>query len=132
MTGMRITQDQIDLYKKSHVYAQHKIHAQEINFFCKRIKVYSNFGRSRDIVVGIATGYGLDDRGVGVRVPVGSRIFSSSRRPDRIWSPSNLLSNGSFPGEKRRRRKSHHSPPPRAQVKKIWIYTSTSPYAFIA
>jgi hypothetical protein len=30
---------------------------------------------SRDSVVGIATGYGLDDRGVGVRVPVGSRIF---------------------------------------------------------
>jgi hypothetical protein len=25
---------------------------------------------------GIATGYGLDDRGVGVRVPVGSRIFT--------------------------------------------------------
>jgi hypothetical protein len=27
---------------------------------------------SRDSSVGIATGYGLDDRGVGVRVPVGS------------------------------------------------------------
>jgi hypothetical protein len=37
--------------------------------------------RSRDSVVGIATGYGLDDRGVGVRVPVGSRIFSTSSRP---------------------------------------------------
>jgi hypothetical protein len=30
-----------------------------------------------DSAVGIATGYGLDGRGVGVRVPVGSRIFSS-------------------------------------------------------
>jgi hypothetical protein len=30
------------------------------------------------------TGYGLDDRGVGVRVPVGSRIFSSPRRSDRF------------------------------------------------
>jgi hypothetical protein len=30
--------------------------------------------KSRDNVVGIATGYGLDDLGVGVRVPVGSRI----------------------------------------------------------
>jgi hypothetical protein len=29
---------------------------------------------SWDSVVGIATGYGLDDRGVGVRVPVRSRI----------------------------------------------------------
>jgi hypothetical protein len=46
--------------------------------------------RSRDSSVGIATGYGMDDRGVGVRVPVWSRIFSSPRRPDR---PS-FLSNG--------------------------------------
>jgi hypothetical protein len=29
--------------------------------------------------IGTATGYGLDDRGVGVRVPVGPRIFSSPR-----------------------------------------------------
>jgi hypothetical protein len=40
--------------------------------------------RSRDSVVGIATTYGLDDRVVGVRVPVGSRIFSSPNRPDRL------------------------------------------------
>jgi hypothetical protein len=33
--------------------------------------------KSRDRAVGIATVYGLDDRGVGLRVPVGSRIFSS-------------------------------------------------------
>jgi hypothetical protein len=33
--------------------------------------------RSRDSSVGIATGYKLDGRGIGVRVPVGSRIFSS-------------------------------------------------------
>jgi hypothetical protein len=31
--------------------------------------------------VGIAAGYGLEDRGVGVRVPVGARFFSP-RRPD--------------------------------------------------
>jgi hypothetical protein len=49
---------------------------------------------SQDSVVGIATAYGLDDRGVGVRVPVGVRIFSSSRRPDRLWGPPSLLSNG--------------------------------------
>jgi hypothetical protein len=40
--------------------------------------------RSRDSVVGIASSYGLDGRGVGVRVPVGSRIFSSPNRPDRL------------------------------------------------
>jgi hypothetical protein len=49
---------------------------------------------SRDSVVGIATGYGLDDRGVGVPVSVGSRIFSSPRRPDQLWGPPNLLSSG--------------------------------------
>jgi hypothetical protein len=49
---------------------------------------------SRDSSVGITTGYGLDDRGVGVRVPVGSRIFSYPCRPDRLWPPPNLLSNG--------------------------------------
>jgi hypothetical protein len=39
---------------------------------------------SRDSVVGIATSYGLDDQGVGIRVPVGSRMFSSPNRPDRL------------------------------------------------
>jgi hypothetical protein len=29
-----------------------------------------------------------------VRVPVGSRIFTSPCRPDRLWGPPNLLSNG--------------------------------------
>jgi hypothetical protein len=32
--------------------------------------------------VGITNGYGLDDGGIGVRVPVRSRIFSSLRRPE--------------------------------------------------
>jgi hypothetical protein len=35
-------------------------------------------------VVGIATGYRLEDGGVGVRVAVGSRTSSSPRRPDRL------------------------------------------------
>jgi hypothetical protein len=41
----------------------------------KYISELNNF-RSRDSVVDIATGYRLDGRGVGVRVPVGSIIFS--------------------------------------------------------
>jgi hypothetical protein len=44
--------------------------------------------------VGIDTGYGLDDRGAGVRVTIGSRIFSSPRCSDRLWGPPSLLSNG--------------------------------------
>jgi hypothetical protein len=47
-----------------------------------------------DIEVGIATGYWLDDRGIGVRVPVGRRIFFSARCPDWSWDPPNLLSSG--------------------------------------
>jgi hypothetical protein len=40
-----------------------------------------------DSVVVIATGFELQNRGVGLRVPVGSRIVSSPRRPDRYWGP---------------------------------------------
>jgi hypothetical protein len=50
--------------------------------------------KSRDSVIGIAIGYGLDDWRVGVRVPVGSRMFSSPCRPHWLWSPLSLLSNG--------------------------------------
>jgi hypothetical protein len=62
-----------------------------------KIIKYTGNVRSRDSVVDMATDYGLDDQGVGVRVPVGSRIFSSPRCPDRLWGPPNLLSSG-YPG----------------------------------
>jgi hypothetical protein len=53
-----------------------------------------NTDMSQDSSVGIATGYGLDDGGVGVRVPVGARIFPSPCRPDRSCGLPSLLSNG--------------------------------------
>jgi hypothetical protein len=78
---------------------------------------------SRDIVVGIATGFGLDHREVGVRVPVGLRIFISPSPPDRLWGHPTSYTMGtwsSFPGVKRPGREADHSPPTSAEVKKMW------------
>jgi hypothetical protein len=38
----------------------------------------------------------------------------------------------SFPGVKRQGREADHSPLTSAEVKKMWIYTSTPPYVFMA
>jgi hypothetical protein len=64
------------------------------SFLTPSYHVYHILSESRDSSVGIVTGYGLDDRGVGVRVPVESRIFCTPRRPDTFWGPPSLLSNG--------------------------------------
>jgi hypothetical protein len=48
----------------------------------------------------IVSDYGLDDRAIGVRSPVGAKDFSSILCPDRLWGPPSLLYNGyrvSFP-----------------------------------
>jgi hypothetical protein len=37
-----------------------------------------------------------------------------------------------LPGVKRQGRETDHSPPTSAEVKKMWIYTSTPPYVFMA
>jgi hypothetical protein len=36
------------------------------------------------------------------------------------------------PGEKQQGLEADHSPPASAEVKKMWIYTSTPPYVFMA
>jgi hypothetical protein len=91
---------------------------------------------SWDSAVSIETSYRLDDRGVRVGVPVGSRIFTSPCCPDQLWSPPNLLSNGYwglFPrGVKWLEREADHSPLTSAEVKKTWVYSSTPLYTFMA
>jgi hypothetical protein len=103
--------------------------------FCSRLTgrvlIYCSISVSRDSVVGTATGYRLDDRGFGARVPVGSKL--SPRRPDRLWGSPSILSNGYrglFPRGKAAG--AWNSPlPVSAEVKKIWIYASTPLYAFM-
>jgi hypothetical protein len=71
----------------------------EINGTFKKLFIFSS-SESRGSSVGESTGYGLDDGRVGVRVPVGSRTFSSPRRSDLLCGPPSLLSNeyrGLFP-----------------------------------
>jgi hypothetical protein len=52
------------------------------------------YAGSRDSAVGMAIGYGLDTRGVGVRVSIGARLFSSPCLQGRFWGLPSLLSNG--------------------------------------
>jgi hypothetical protein len=92
--------------------------------------------RSRNSVVGIATGYGLDDRGVRVRVPVGVKnfLFSTASRPalGPTQPPIQWVPGALSPGIKRQGRETDRSSPTSAEVKKMWIYTSTPPYAFMS
>jgi hypothetical protein len=68
------------------------VHTSET--FYKNMHYNSLLWMSQDSTVGMPTGYGLDDAGVRVRVPVGSRILSSPRSSNRLWGPPSLLSNG--------------------------------------
>jgi hypothetical protein len=72
---------------------------------------------SRGSSVGIATGYGLNDRDVGFQVPVERRIFISPYPPHWLWGPPSLLSSGYRGGGapslavKRHWHEDDHSPP---------------------
>jgi hypothetical protein len=84
--------------------------------------------RSRDIAVGIAmatVGWPRDWSKSPGRVK--NFLFSTSFR--RTLGPTQPLiqwvSGALSPGVRRPQREAHHSPPFSADVKKIWIYTST-------
>jgi hypothetical protein len=91
---------------------------------------------SRDSSVGIATDYWLDDQE--------GREFES--RQGKKFSLLHIVqtgsgvhptsypmgTRGSFTGDKAAGREADHSPPTSAEVKKMWIYTSTPLYVFMA
>jgi hypothetical protein len=71
---------------------------------------------------------------VGVSVPVKNFVFSTSSgpalgpsQPPIQWVPEALSL-----GVKKLGCEADHSPPASAQAKKIWLYTATPPYAFMA
>jgi hypothetical protein len=82
-------------------------------------------------VDGTATGYRQENWGVGVRVPVGSRIFllSTSSRSHPASYP--MGAGGSFPGGKAAGEWRWPLTSTSAEVKKMSIYISTPPYFFI-
>jgi hypothetical protein len=124
----------LGLYKPRKLYRVTQYSTSVIlAFSCGLIYDISNiWAMSRESVVGIATGYWLDDRGFGVLVPVWLGIFSTLSRPDLVpTQPPIQWTQGALSlGAKRLGREVDHSPPASAEVRKIWIYTSTHPYAF--
>jgi hypothetical protein len=76
--------------------------------------------KSRDSSVGIALGYGLDDKGSRVWFPAGAGNFFHHRvqNGSGAHSPSYpMRTRGSFPGGKAAGREADHSPPSSAEVK---------------
>jgi hypothetical protein len=87
---------------------------------------------SPDSSVGLALGYGLDDRefesrqGAG-NFPLHHRVQTGSGTHQTSYPMS---TRGSFPGVKRPGREVDHSPSS-AEVKNVWSYTSTPQYTFM-
>jgi hypothetical protein len=81
--------------------------------------------KMNSVVVGIATGYWLDDRGFGV--PSSGRdknfLFSTSSRPalESTQPPIQWVPGALSPGVKRPGHEADHSPPTSAEVKKMCL-----------
>jgi hypothetical protein len=92
--------------------------------------------KGRDSSVSIATGYGVDGRGGRSPSPGSVKNFLFSTSPRTALGPTQPpMKWVTWPlslGVKRPGSEADHSPPAGAEVKKIWIYTSTPLYAFMA
>jgi hypothetical protein len=93
--------------------------------------LYINPLKSRDSSVGIALGYGLDDRGSTVWFPVETGNFSLYHRVQTGSGPTQppiqCVPEELSQGLKRPEREAGHSPPNSAEVENAWSYTSTIP-----
>jgi hypothetical protein len=72
--------------------------------------------------------YGLDDK-------KGQNFLSSTSSTPALGStqpPIQQVPGFLSPGVRQPRRKADHSPPTSAEVKKMWIYITTTPYVFMA
>jgi hypothetical protein len=85
----------------------------------------------QDGSVGIGTGYGLDDRGNRVWVPIRSRFFSSDGSETHLASYP-MGTGGSLSGGKTAGASSWPLNRFTAEAKNTWVCTSTPPYAFMA
>jgi hypothetical protein len=92
--------------------------------FSSEILIPIYHAKSWNSTVGIATGYGLDNQGVGVRVLLGARILLLPviQTGCGAHSASYPVYWGLFPlGVKRPVHEANHSPPTCAKVKKTWV-----------
>jgi hypothetical protein len=89
---------------------------------------FTDVGWNRDISVGIALGYGLDDRGSRVRFPAGVGNYSLHHRVRTAVGPTQpRIQWAFFLGVKRPGSEADHSPPSSAEVKNAWSFTTTPP-----
>jgi hypothetical protein len=99
-------------------------HHHVFHLWLLRIKC-TIFPRARIAQLVFCFYYGLDDRGIGVRVPIGPRIFPTTSRPAlrSTQSPMQWVQEEKLPG-----READHSSPTSAEVKKTWIYINPLPH----
>jgi hypothetical protein len=91
--------------------------------------------RSRDSSVGMAIAYEMEDGGVGVQAPVRQEFSFLHVVQKGSWVHPTFYKRStgvSFLEVKRPGREADQSPPTSAEVKKMWIYTSPPPHAFMA
>jgi hypothetical protein len=91
----------------------------------------ADFTESRDSSVGIALGYGLNDRSSRVRFPAGAGNFSLHHLVQNGTGAHTasypMGTRGCSPGGK-----ADHSSPSSAEVNNGWSYTSTPQYVLMA